>query len=109
MKKYVFTILILLMAGTGWAYDIIIDNVVVTRGHLATISVDVHLLTSGVTNHSKTVRYSANKQDANWKDDMKTNILNKIFNVNISQMAEDTWQASTNVKAITTWLKGQVE
>ena len=110
MKRLaILTLLILGVAGTAGAYDIIIDNGAVTRGHLATLCVQVNLLTSGVTMHQKTACYSANKQDAGWKDDMKAGIISAINGVNASQMAEDTWQSNVNIGAVMNWLKGQVE
>ncbi len=108
MKRiYILTVLILLMAGTGWAYDIIIGDVTVTSGSVAVATVEVHLLTSGVTMYTKSVSAKINQGKPSWKITLRNELKTKVLGVNTSQMTEDTWQSG--VADFKSWLKGQVE
>ena len=110
MKRYILTIpiLILLMAGVGWAYEIGIGGVtIIQRGNDITVTVLVELGTSGVISFTKEVSASVDRNAvADWKVELREQLKSKVIGVNTDKIASETLQANEGV--IKTWLEGQV-
>ena len=99
MKRYILIIpFILLMAGTGWAYDIGISGVTLERrGIFIVATATVELGTSGTTIFTKDVSVKINAAIPTWQADIKLMLKDAVSGVNPGKLAEEAFQSGLSV------------